>query len=272
MVLSIKLLKNAVKLLLVSVLLQGVCYAGPAILATSYTVVDLKTGEVLKEHNTSEVRSIASITKLMTAVVVLDAKQDLSEEITVESAPGVSTKLKAGIKVTRKFLMHVALMSSDNLAAKLLATNFPGGEHAFVEQMNHKAALLGMVDTKYVEPTGLSVFNVSTARDLVKLLSNAQSYKEIRDFSTDEHTELSISSKKKPKIVYFNTTNSLVKKYKDIVVSKTGWIKSSGGCLIMLVRDQISERAIVVLNSRNTRTRITDGDLLYGIYNNGKNI
>ena len=85
-------------------------------------------------------------------------------------------------------------------------------------------------------------------------------------------TELSISSKKKPKIVYFNTTNSLVKKYKDIVVSKTGWIKSSGGCLIMLVRDQISERAIVVLNSRNTRTRITDGDLLYGIYNNGKNI
>ena len=265
------------KLAVIALAFTGAVWAKPArtapvILATSYAVMDLSNGEMLKEHNSQEVRSIASITKMMTALVVLDSQQNLYEKIAVEPMPGISTKLRKGIDVDRGFLLHVGLMSSDNLAMKLLAKNYPGGEEAFVEQMNAKARSLGMVNTTFTDPTGLLDTNVSTAQDLIKLLVYADSYNVIREYSTSENAKLEVPGKKKSSIVYFNTTNSLVKKYKNIVISKTGWIRKSGGCLVMLVQDHLSKRAIVVLNSRNTRTRIVDGDLLYGIHNNGKNI
>jgi len=271
-----KLLHHGHKLLAIVLLLSGVAWAKPPrqpqILATSYAVMDLDTGQMLKEHNATEVRSVASITKMMAAMVVLDANLNLDELIKIEHIKGISTKLKSGMLIPRRTLMHISLMSSDNLAAKSLAIHFPGGEEAFVNQMNLKAASLGMSQSYFTDPTGLLDTNISTAQDLIKLVIQASNYSEIKEYSTSENMQIKIPAKKRSVSVNFNTTNSLIKKYKDIIVSKTGWINKSGGCLVMLVQDQGRRRAIVVLNSRNTRTRILDGDLLYGMYNNGKNI
>ncbi len=270
-------MKNGIKLTVIFLLTLGVAWAEPArstpkILATSYAVMDLSKGEMLTEQNSTEVRSIASITKLMTALVVLDSGLSLSEKIKVTPVNGVSTKLARGILVERGQLLHLGLMSSDNLATKLLAINFPGGEEAFIEKMNAKAREIGMDKTVFTDPTGLLASNVSTAQDLIKLLVYSEKYNHIREYSTSEQTAIPVPGKKTTWSINFNTTNELVKKYKDIIISKTGWIKNSGGCLVMLVEDHIGKRAIVVLNSRNTRTRITDGYLLYGIHNNGKSI
>ena len=267
-------MKNAIKLLLVLTLCFGVAWAkkspAPQILATSYAVMDLETGEMLKEQNTSEVRSIASITKVMTAMVTLDANLDMDELIRVEAVKGMSTKMRIGQFISRRDLLHITLMSSDNLAARTLAMTYPGGEYIFINRMNSKAEALGMAKTQFTDPTGLEDTNVSTAQDLIKLLTAAGTYPSIRTYSTSESTQITVPTKKKPQTINFRTTNNLVAKYKDIIVSKTGWIRKSGGCLVMLVETPFSKRAIVVLNSRNTHTRLVDGDLLHGIYNNGK--
>ena len=267
-------MKNAIKLLLVLILCVGVSWAkkapAPQLLATSYAVMDLETGEMLKEQNSAEVRSIASITKLMTAIVTLDANLDLDELIRVEAVKGMSTKMRVGQLISRRDLLHIALMSSDNLAARTLAMNYPGGEYIFINHMNSKAEALGMTHTQFTDPTGLEDTNVSTAQDLIKMLTAAGAYSDIRRYSTSESTQITVPAKKKPQTINFKTTNNLVSKYKDIIVSKTGWIRKAGGCLIMLVETPSSKRAIVVLNSRNTHTRLVDGDLLHGIYNNGK--
>lgn len=268
------MLKNAIKLLIALLLCFGVAWAkkapAPQILATSYAVMDLETGEMLKEQNTSEVRSIASITKVMTAIVTLDANLDPDELIRVEAIKGMSTKMRIGQLISRRDLLHITLMSSDNLAARTLAMNYPGGEYTFINRMNRKAEELGMTHTQFTDPTGLEDTNVSNAYDLIKMLTAAGTYSDIRRYSTSESTQITVPAKKKAQTINFRTTNNLVSKYKDIIVSKTGWIRKAGGCLIMLVETPSSKRAIVVLNSRNTHTRLVDGDLLHGIYNNGK--
>jgi D-alanyl-D-alanine endopeptidase (penicillin-binding protein 7) len=271
--LLIKLLKRELfKLLIIVAFIPGVVLANhakqPHILATNYAVVDIGTGELLEEKNSNEVRSIASITKVMTAIVSADSGQDLSETILVKHIKGISTKLKAGLWIPRSTLIHLALLSSDNLAAKLLATNYPGGEHAFVIAMNYKAREIGMLNSEFTDPTGLLDTNVSTVNDLIKLVIHADNYQNLKDFSVTK-TQVAVPSKKKLNFINFNSTNKLVDRYKDIVFSKTGWIRKSGGCLIMLVHNQSSKRIIVLLNSKNTHTRIVDGDLLHGIYNNG---
>ena len=267
-------MKNAIKLLIALLLCFGVAWAkkapAPQILATSYAVMDLETGEMLKEQNTSEVRSIASITKVMTAIVTLDANLDPDELIRVEAIKGMSTKMRIGQLISRRDLLHITLMSSDNLAARTLAMNYPGGEYTFINRMNRKAEELGMTHTQFTDPTGLEDTNVSNAYDLIKMLTAAGTYSDIRRYSTSESTQITVPAKKKAQTINFRTTNNLVSKYKDIIVSKTGWIRKAGGCLIMLVETPSSKRAIVVLNSRNTHTRLVDGDLLHGIYNNGK--
>jgi D-alanyl-D-alanine endopeptidase (penicillin-binding protein 7) len=269
-----KLWKNVFKLLLIASISLGIAWAkkspAPQILATSYAVMDLETGIMLKEQNSLEIRSIASITKMMTAIVILDAHLDLDEQIRIERVKGISTHMRIGQTISRGDLLHIALMSSDNLAAKTLSITYPGGESTFIQRMNDKAYSLGMSHTYFTDPTGLEETNVSTAQDLIKLLITAGTYQYIRVYSTSESAEIPVPTKKKVQMVRFGTTNTLVKKYKDIIVSKTGWIQKAGGCLIMLVEDPFSKRAIVVLNSRNTRTRLVDGDLLHGIYNNGK--
>lgn len=236
------------------------------VLATNYIVSDLDTGEIIAEKATEEIRSIASITKLMTAMVVLDANQDLEEKIKITKTPGVSTKLPLNSYVTRSELILLTLMSSDNGAAKLLAENYPGGESEAIIAMNQKARSLNMQNTKFVDPTGLLSDNVSNLNDLLKLTSAAYNYDIIRLYSTRSHDQIIVNKKNR---IEFRTTNSLVSKA-DISLSKTGWIRASGGCLLMVAYSQGKRLAIILLNSRNTQTRIRDGFLLME-YNNARN-
>lgn len=278
--LLIKLLKNAVNALLIVAVLSAPALAKTqkkskphphnGILATNYIVKDLDTGEVFKEKNSQEVRSIASITKLMTAVVVLNAQQNLNEMITVRKTNGIHSRLPNGTKLTRSDLLLLALMSSDNVAAKLLAQHYPGGEESAISAMNATAVSLGMNNTQFTDPTGLLADNVSTATDLFKLIDYAYRFDIIRDFSTKTSERIRVSGKKKSYFVNFHTTNSLVVKDSSIGLSKTGWIQKSGGCLVMIVKHQGHRLAVILLNSKNTHTRIRDGVLLTG-YDNVRN-
>jgi serine-type D-Ala-D-Ala endopeptidase (penicillin-binding protein 7) len=235
------------------------------VLATSYTVQDLDTGEILQSKNDTEVRSIASITKLMSAIVILDSFNDLTIPLTVKHINGISTKIPNGARVSVAELLHLSLMSSDNLAAKTLALNYPDGEDNHIRAMNAKAESLGMHNTSYTDPTGLFDTNVSTAQDLAKLIHHAASYAIIKSFSTSPSYTLKIPGKKRSRTVEFRPTNRLVLSNSDIIISKTGWIKKSGGCLVMLVEQQGRRLAVILLNSKNTQTRIRDGVLLYGL-------
>ena len=246
--------------------------ASQEILATSYAVQDLNTGEVIKSRNDQEVRSIASITKLMTAVVILDSGIDLTQEVVVKPIAGMRSKLPKNIKLSLYDLMHLSLMSSDNLATKTLAQYYPGGEMSHMIAMNAKARELGMVNTAYTDPTGLDETNVSTAVDLARLVGHAEQYELIKQFSTSPNYNIDVPGKKHHRTIAFHTTNRLVATNPNIILSKTGWIHQAGGCLVMLVQEQGRKLAVVLLNSRNTHTRLRDGELLYTDYNNGKSI
>lgn len=271
MVSLIKSLLNAVKIIaLVCVITPVIARSRlettqTTVLATSYAVQDLDTGEVIKSKNDSEVRSIASITKLMTAIVAIDAFPNLTQTVTVTHIKGISTKIPNNTQLSIADLLHLSLMSSDNLAAKTLALNYPGGEAMHIQEMNRKAISLGMTNTVYTDPTGLLDTNVSTAQDLIKLIRSADSYPVIRSFSTSSSYSLEIFNKKRHQKIDFHTTNRLVLLNSDIILSKTGWIKKSGGCLVMLVEQQGRRLAVILLNSKNTQTRIRDGALLYGL-------
>jgi serine-type D-Ala-D-Ala endopeptidase (penicillin-binding protein 7) len=236
------------------------------ILATNYLLQDIDSGEVIAEHGSQEVRSIASITKLMTAIVVLDSEQDLNESIKIKSIKGISSRLKNG-SMSRGDLLILALMSSDNLAAKLLAINYPGGEANAVNSMNVKAQQLNMNSTRFVDPTGLLNDNISTGQDLVKLVDAAEKYQYIKFASTNTRMSVPVQGKKRVNYLDFHTTNYLILKNPDIVLSKTGWIKNSGGCLVMTIHSQGRRLAVILLNSRNTHTRFRDAELLYGLQN-----
>jgi D-alanyl-D-alanine endopeptidase (penicillin-binding protein 7) len=267
---------SVLKIFLVLTLIAGVpafakkqAISQNSILATSYLVKDLDTGEILSEHNSQEIRSIASITKLMTAIVVLDAGQSLEEILEVRPIKGIWSRIQNS-HLSRKELLILSLMSSDNLAAKTLAVNYPGGEETAIQAMNSKASILGMRWTKFVDPTGLLDENVSTSEDLSKLLYAAESYPIIREDSTSTSKRIEITGKKKTRFLDFHTTNKLLLSIPKIVVSKTGWIKKSGGCLIMSIHDRGRRLAVILLNSRNTHTRLRDGEILYGLHH-GKN-
>jgi D-alanyl-D-alanine endopeptidase (penicillin-binding protein 7) len=286
-------LKNAVKILLLSVVISSPVFAKKqaishvkkihkstharphttpkvSILATNYIVQNLDTGEILVGRKIDEVRSIASITKLMTAVVVLDAKQDLNEYITVQKPKDIHSRLPNGIRMKRSELLLLALMSSDNVAAKLLAQHYPGGENAAITAMNNKAESLGMTNSKFVDPTGLFAENVSTVQDLSKLVNYAYNFEAIRNYSTTASERVEVPGKKRSRYVDFHTTNSLVATTSNVLLSKTGWIQLSGGCLAMIIKEQDQRLAVILLNSRNTHTRIRDGVLLTE-YNNVRN-
>jgi len=218
-----------------------------AITAKSYLVTD-ELGNVLVEKNSYEVRSIASITKLMTAMVVLDANLDLKEQIPIERK--VKSHLPRSVKtLSRQELLDLALVKSDNLAAYTLCSSYPGGLDRCVAEMNHKAFVLGMTNTHYDDPTGLDVDNVSTAQDLVKLVFAAELYPEIVQASSKTKVDIKV----KKHWWHFGNTNPLVG-HDDIKVSKTGFINLSGGCVVMMIRD----RVVVLLGSRNTHTRFPE--------------
>lgn len=210
--------------------------------AHSWLVAD-GDGKVLQGENMTESRSIASITKLMTVMVVLDQHLDLNENIK---------------QYTREDLIKLSIIKSDNNAAMLLCESYPGGKIPCVKAMNEKAQSLGMFDTKYVESTGLSVMNISTAIDLIKLVQAAKEYPEIVDASKTAR----ISIKLKKKWLFFNNTNPIIGKRHNFIVSKTGYIRASGGCIVMMLDTDIGRRIVVVLGSKNTHTRIPEAEFI----------
>jgi serine-type D-Ala-D-Ala endopeptidase (penicillin-binding protein 7) len=233
---------------------------GPAVRSAAALVTDAKSGEVLYERDAGLVTPIASLTKIMTALVVLDAQQPLDEviKITAEDrwkGKGAFSHLPNGAKLTRRDLLRLALMASENLAARVLARNYPGGLPAFVKTMNMKARVLGMTQTRFDDPSGLSSRNVSTARDLVKLINAASRQQEIREFSTLTTHEVRAG---KSKLLYRNTNLLIGKPDWTIIVQKTGYTNDAGQCLVM--QAIVDERLVdmVFLNSFGKLTRTAD--------------
>ncbi|MFQ1744975.1 D-alanyl-D-alanine endopeptidase [Aeromonas veronii] len=232
--------------------------------SSSALVVDVKTGKTLYQKNATKVRPIASLTKLMTALVVLDAKQNLNQTITVDKndldrVKHTHSRIRMGTKVTRRDALHLALMSSENRMASALARHYPGGRSAFVRAMNNKARQLGMRNTHFYDSTGLSTRNVSTAQDLGKLAAAAYRQPLIRQFTQDENREMRFSAPAYS--LMFNNTNPLVKNPNwDVRLSKTGFTDEAGRCLVMRAKPDSRELAIVLLNSVGKRTPIGDAN------------
>jgi serine-type D-Ala-D-Ala endopeptidase (penicillin-binding protein 7) len=225
-------------------------------------IVNQNTGEVLYAKGTDTPTPIASVTKLMTAMVVLDAHQSPDELLTVSEAEvdtlkGTSSRLRVGTTLTRAELLQLALMSSENRAAAALGNAYPGGFGPFVAAMNAKAAKLGMTRSHFVDGTGLNSENVSTAEDLAKMVKAAYQYPEIRQVTTTPSAEVAVRGVRRP--VEFRNTNVLVRNSDwQIGLSKTGYIAEAGRCLVM--QAQIAEQPliIVLLDSWGKFTRIGD--------------
>ena len=225
-------------------------------------VVDQDTDEVLVNKNSEAVLPIASITKLMTAMVVVDAAQSMEETLRVERVAldtprNNRSRLKVGAELTRGELMHLALMSSENRAAYALGANYPGGMDALVEAMNKKAQALGMNDSHFVEPTGLSSKNQSSAHDLALLVKAAYQHPQIREFSTSPDASVAVGRRQ----VQFRNTNALVRSPSwDIGLQKTGFISEAGRCLVMQAQLAGRKLIMVLLDSAGRYTRIGDAE------------
>ena len=224
-------------------------------------VVDQDTDEVLLEKNTRAMLPIpiASITKLMTALVTIEADLPMDEELLVtredRTIDRVRSLLRPGVKLTRAQALHLALMSSENHAAQLLGRSYPGGTEQFVEAMNAKAQMLGMHDSHFVDPTGLSAENRSTPQDLVRLVKAAYEYPAIRDYSTTTSMSLPFG---KRMVRYANTNRLVSNPGWDIGLQKTGYISAAGRCLVMQAVIQGGRVVMVLLDSAGKYSRIGD--------------
>lgn len=247
------------KNLFVGIIFPLLCYgatttnAMPNITAQAWLVAD-DNGTVLQGVNTKDVRSIASISKLMTAMVVLDSKQSLDEILNFKNQ-----------QRTRLELIQLAVTKSDNEAARLLCEKYINGYYACIHAMNEKAENLNMPNTKFIEPTGLSIFNVSTAEELIKLVQAASQYPEIVHASKTEIVKLKVVGKNKTFWQEFRNTNPLVAT-KNFIVSKTGFISKSGGCIVMMLETANGIRTVILLGSKNTKTRIPEASLISSLY------
>jgi serine-type D-Ala-D-Ala endopeptidase (penicillin-binding protein 7) len=234
---------------------------GPQVRSAVALVVDANSGEVIYERDAAKIAPIASITKLMTALVVLDAQQPLDEVITITAADhwngkGAFSRLPVGAKFTRGDLLKLALMASENRAARVLGRNYPGGMSEFIKTMNLKAKALGMLRTRFDDPSGLSSGNVSNARDLAKLVNAASREVMIRQFSTLPSHEVRVS--RKSSLVYRNTNLLIGKPDWSILVQKTGFTNDAGECLVQQVLIGEREVTMVFLNSFGKLTRTAD--------------
>jgi serine-type D-Ala-D-Ala endopeptidase (penicillin-binding protein 7) len=233
-----------------------------ALQSSAVLVQDQATGAVLYEKNPNAVLPIASITKLMTAMVVLDAAPDLHETLAigeddVDLIKGTRSRLKVGTRLEREEMLRLALMSSENRAASALSRHYPGGREAFVAAMNLKAQSLGLTDTRFLDATGLTAANVSSPRDLAKMVDAAHQYPLIREFSTTSEGEFSIAGRPQQ----FRNTNTLVKNPAwQIGLSKTGYINEAGKCLVMQAWFNNKPTIIVLLDSWGKMTRIGDAN------------
>ena len=225
-------------------------------------VMDQDTHEVLLSKNDHAVLPIASLTKLMTGLIISQAHLPMDAPITITSddidtEKNSRSRLAVGTTLTRQEMLHLALMSSENRAAHALGRTFPGGMNVFVSQMNLKARLLGMADTRYVEPTGLSSLNQSSARDLAVLVNVAHSDPLLRDFTTSPGYEVAVGSR----TLQYNNTNRLVKNPEwDIGLQKTGYISEAGRCLVMQAEISGRKLIMVFLDSSGKLSRLADAE------------
>ncbi|MGY3893930.1 D-alanyl-D-alanine endopeptidase [Aeromonas enterica] len=228
--------------------------------SAAFVVANPRTGEVLSERNANRVMPIASITKLMTALVVLDANQRLSEMLTVTMADvdrlkGTGSRLAVGSRLSRADMLHIALMSSENRAASALARNYPGGQRAFVEAMNAKARMLGMWSTQFSDSTGLTPRNVSSAHDLAKLVAAASAYPLIRQYSS---TDQRMVRNGKRQLHYLNSNRLVREGSWPVTLSKTGYIREAGRCLVMATQVNHEPVILVLLNAETPNARVAD--------------
>lgn len=238
----------------------------PSVSARAALVMDAQTGEVLYSKNTNAALPIASITKLMTAVVIADARLDMSEEITLQSVDfagaggkNSSSTLRAGDSMNRAEALLFALMKSENPAAAALARTYPGGRSAFIAAMNAKARALGMNSTHYVESTGLDPHNVASARDLGILVSTASQYGLIRQFSTTASYDFNLGYR----VLKSNNTNALVRNGGwNINLSKTGYINEAGRCVVMHTTLNSRPAVVVILGASSSQSRTEDATRL----------
>ncbi len=268
----VKIRHSLVNLLLICSCLAVTSHAHAAttkqqdLAAGSALLVDLQTNQVLYERNADSVVPIASVTKLMTAMVTLDAKLPLEEVLPImirdtQEMRGVFSRVRVGSELSRRDMLLLALMASENRAAASLAHHYPGGHGAFIAAMNAKALALGMSHSRFVEPTGLSEHNVSSARDLVLMLKAARQYPLISQFSTT--SEKTQAFRKPNYTLGFRNTNSLVRKPGwSVQLSKTGYTGEAGRCLVMNTVMNKRPVAFVVLDAFGKYTHMADANRL----------
>nr|WP_226816358.1 D-alanyl-D-alanine endopeptidase [Advenella sp. FME57] len=224
-------------------------------------VVDLTDNRILYSKNADVIRPIASISKLMTALIITTASLNMNEQIVItaddiDRVKKSSSRLSVGTTLTRRELLHLALMSSENRAAHALGRTYPGGMNAFVREMNAKARQLGMTRTRFVEPTGLSPQNVASPRDLVRLMQAVHQQPLIREYTTSDKYEIVTSNGREQR---YRNTNRLIRNSNwNIQISKTGFIREAGDCLVMMTEMDHRPVAVVLLNADGGLTRFAD--------------
>ncbi len=233
-----------------------------ALRSGSALVIDAQTNQVLLSKNAMDVRPIASLTKLMTAAVILDAHLPMGQiiEITdadIDTLKWSSSRLRPGMKLSREELLKLALMSSENRAAHALARTYPGGIDAFMLAMNHKAQLLGMTQTRYIDPTGLSPQNESSAHDLALLVKAVYAYPLIREFSTHEKSTVDVGHRQ---LQYRNTDHLIFNRGWDILLQKTGYINEAGHCLVLNAVVQGRKVIVVLLDAWGKYSHFGDAE------------
>ncbi len=244
--------------------MQGLHAGGDALALKSSValVIDQDTNEVLFSKNPGAVLPIASITKLMTGLVISESRQSMDDVLTIsqddiDTEKGSRSRLAVGTQLTRGEMMHLALMSSENRAANALGRHYPGGLSAFVLAMNQKAAGLGMHATHYVEPTGLSSLNQSSAQDLALLVGAAHRVPLLRELTTSHDAQVAVGNR----MMQFHTTNGLVRNPQwDIGLQKTGYISEAGRCLVMQAQMAGRKLIMVLLDSTGKYSRIGDAE------------
>lgn len=244
---------------------QQPAYAAPLLNAQAAAIMNANTGQILFQKNMNSVRSIASISKLMAAMVVLDARLDMGQTITITEAEidrlkGTGSRLSIGTELTRTQLLHLGLMSSENRAIHALARTYPGGMSVFVQAMNAKAQSLGMRHTRFYEPTGLDPRNVSTASDLLLMAQAADRYPQIRQFSTAKSGQVYTSA---GRVQQYQNSNALVREGRwNISVQKTGYIREAGRSMVLKTQMGRDPIIMVVLGSSTSTTRVNDARTL----------
>jgi len=231
-----------------------------ALKSNAAVVIDQSTSQVLFDKNAGVALPIASLTKLMTALIVVEAHQNMDEVLEVSAddidrEKNSSSRLRVGAQMSRANMLHIALMSSENRAASSLARHYPGGLPAFVAAMNAKARALGMSDTRYVDSTGLSSLNVASARDLARLVVAAYQHSIIREFSTDARYAVDAGGYQ---LQYMNSNRLVMNPGWEIGLQKTGYIAEAGRCLVMQTRVDGRPVVMVFLDSKGKDTRLAD--------------